>query len=75
MPHVVVKVLPGKSEEEKSRLAEAIVRDVMECFDYGEDAVSVAIHEISQAEWARAVYEPDIVADAKHLYKTPGYKM
>jgi len=30
MPHVIVKLWPGKSEHQKSRLAEAITKDVMD---------------------------------------------
>ena len=30
MPHVIVKLWPGKSEAQKARLAEKITRDVME---------------------------------------------
>jgi 4-oxalocrotonate tautomerase len=33
MPHVVVKLWPGKSEQQKARLAEAIIKDVMEIFN------------------------------------------
>jgi phenylpyruvate tautomerase PptA (4-oxalocrotonate tautomerase family) len=29
MPHIVVKMYPGRNEEAKARLAEAIVREVM----------------------------------------------
>ena len=29
MPHVIVKLWPGKSEEQKRRLADAISKDVM----------------------------------------------
>ena len=75
MPHVIVKLWPGKSEQKKARLAEAIVRDVMEILDYGEESVSVAMEEVSAADWAEKVYRPDIVADGKHLYKAPGYRM
>ena len=32
MPHVIVKLWPGKSEQQKIRLAEAIVKDVHERF-------------------------------------------
>jgi hypothetical protein len=30
MPHVIVKLWPGKSERQKQQLADAITRDVME---------------------------------------------
>ena len=46
MPHVIVKLWPGKSEQQKTRLAEAIVKDVMNVLHYGEESVSVAIEEI-----------------------------
>jgi len=40
MPHVVVKLVPGKSEEQKSCLAQEIPHAVMSALDYGEDAIS-----------------------------------
>ncbi len=45
MPHVIVKLWPGKSEHQKTRLAEAITKDVMEILHYGEESVSVAMEE------------------------------
>jgi len=41
MPHVIVKLWPGKSEQQKERLAENITKDVMDAFNYGEESVSV----------------------------------
>jgi len=75
MPHVMVKLWPGKSELQKARLAEKIVQDVTEIFDYGEESVSVAIEEIKSTDWAKQVYEPDIKAKWDKLYKQPGYTM
>jgi acetyl esterase/lipase len=37
MPHVIVKLWPGKSEQQKTRLAEAITKDVMDILHYGEE--------------------------------------
>ena len=39
MPHVTVKLVRGKSEEQKTRLAEQITRDVVNILNYGEEAV------------------------------------
>jgi 4-oxalocrotonate tautomerase len=75
MPHVIVKLWPGKSEQQKTRLAEAIVKDVMNVLHYGEESVSVAIEEIKAEDWAEKVYKPDIVNNAEQLYKQPGYTM
>ena len=75
MPHVIVKMWPGKSEEQKARLAEAITRDVMDVLDYGEESVSVAIEEIKARDWAEQVYGSDIKKNWDKLYKEPGYTM
>ena len=58
MLHVIVKLWPGKSQEQKTRLAEAIANDVMKILNYGEESVSVAFGEVSAAEWAEKVYKP-----------------
>lgn len=75
MPHVIVKLWPGKSEEQKSRLAEEIARSVMDVLGYGEESVSVAFEEVSSTDWAEKVYRPDIVDTKAKLYKKPGYTM
>jgi 4-oxalocrotonate tautomerase len=75
MPHVIVKLWPGKSEEQKNRLAERITKDVMAVLNYGEESVSVAIEEVEPQDWAEKVYKPDIVNKSEKLYKKPGYTM
>ena len=75
MPHVIVKLWPGKSEQQKARLAEEIAQDVMDVLGYGEESVSVAFEEVSSKDWAEKVYEPDIVNSPGKLYKKPGYTM
>ena len=75
MPHVIVKLWPGKSEAQKARLAEKIAKDVMEVLDYGEESVSVAMEEVKSSDWARQVYQPDIKGKWDTLYKKPGYEM
>ena len=75
MPHVIVKLWPGKSEQQKTRLAEEIAKDVMEILHYGEESVSVAFEEIKARGWAEQVYKPDIQQNRGKLYKKPGYTM
>lgn len=59
MPHVIVKLWPGRSEQQKARLAESIAKDVME--------------EVEARDWADEVYKPDIASKPDRLYKKPGY--
>jgi 4-oxalocrotonate tautomerase len=42
MPHVIVKLYPGRSEQQKTQLAEAIVKDVVAIARCEEKSVSVA---------------------------------
>jgi 4-oxalocrotonate tautomerase len=73
MPHVTVKLWPGKSEQQKARLAEAIAKDVMTVLHYGQESVSVSIEEVSRENWVEQVYKPDIENTSGKLYKKPGY--
>jgi 4-oxalocrotonate tautomerase len=73
MPHVIVKMYPGRSEEQKAQLTDAIVKDVMAFAKVGDEAVSVTIEEIAPKEWTDAVYKPDILNGHGKLYKKPGY--
>ena len=75
MPHVIVKLWPGKSEKQKQQLAERITQDVMDVLHYGDESVSVAFEEISAKDWKKKVYDPDIVNQPEKLYKKPGYTM
>jgi 4-oxalocrotonate tautomerase len=75
MPHVIVKLWPGKTEEQKHRLAERITKAVMGVLNYGEESVSVAMEEVKAEDWAEHVYKPDIVNKLEQLYKKPGYDL
>jgi 4-oxalocrotonate tautomerase len=73
MPHVIVKLLPGRSELQKTQLAEEIVKDVVAIAKCEEKSVSVAFEEIKPEDWAEKVYKPDILDKPEKLYKKPGY--
>jgi 4-oxalocrotonate tautomerase len=73
MPHVIVKLWPGKSEEQKQQLADLITKDVMDVLKYGEESVSVTVEEIKPQDWKEKVYNPEILKGSGKLYKKPGY--
>lgn len=75
MPHVIVKLWPGKSEAQKLELADRIASDVMDVLGYGEESISVGFEEVSSQEWAAKVYRPDIQNQPENIYKKPGYTM
>ncbi len=73
MPHVIVKMWPGRAEQQKTELTHAIVRDVVTHAKCEERSVSVSIQEVTEADWAEQVYKPDVLDGAGTLYKKPGY--
>lgn len=75
MPHVIVKLWPGKTEAQKRRLADEITRGVTSALGYGPESVSVAFREVPSDRWKAEVYDPDVAHTADALYKRPGYSM
>lgn len=73
MPHVVVKMYPGTSEEQKKNLAEEITKAIVNIVNKPEGAVSIAIEEVAENEWKDKVYETEILPNLEKLYKKPGY--
>jgi len=73
MPHIIVKLYPGRSEQQKQQLADAITRNVIFIAECEEKSVSVAFEEIDPADWAEKVYRPEILDKQDKLYKKPGY--
>lgn len=74
MPHVIVKLLAGRTEEQKARIAKEVTKAVMATTGNGEDAVSVAIEDVAREDWTQKVYRPDILDKWSKLFKKPGYE-
>jgi 4-oxalocrotonate tautomerase len=73
MPHVIVKMHSGRTEEQKARIAAEVTKAVMAGAGCGEDAVSVSIEDVAPSEWTEKVYKPDILGKPDLLFKKPGY--
>ncbi len=73
MPHVIVKMFPGRTVEQKSELAKAITDSLTKIVECNERAVSVAIEEVSSDDWPERVYRPYILEKEETLIKKPGY--
>ena len=73
MPHIIVKLWPGRSDGQTVRLTEAIVRNVTSILKCGGDSVSVAFEEVAAEDWQEQVFEPDILGNWDKLTKQPGY--
>ena len=73
MPHVIVKLASGRSERQKARLAEDIVKAVMVHANVPDSSVSVSIEDVEPKDWVDKVYTPDIAGRWDSLAKKPGY--
>lgn len=73
MPHVIIKMYPGRSDKQKSELAEAITRSVVDIAGTSEEHVSIDIQEIDPEDWAETVYKNEILPKLDELVKKPGY--
>jgi 4-oxalocrotonate tautomerase len=73
MPHIIVKLLSGRSEQQKAAIADAVTKAVMASAGCGEAAVSVAIEDVEANAWTERVYKPEILPNLDKLYKKPGY--
>jgi 4-oxalocrotonate tautomerase len=73
MPHVIVKLWPGRSGEQKRQLTDEIVKDVVAIAGCEAQSVSVAFEEVAPEKWADEVHRPNILDKANTLYKQPGY--
>lgn len=73
MPHVNIKLYPGRSEEVKKELANKIAKVVSEMAGTSLGSISVAIEEIEKENWMKDVYEKDIIEKRELLYKEPEY--
>jgi 4-oxalocrotonate tautomerase len=73
MPHVIVKLQSGRSEQQKAKIAEEVTRAVMAGANCTEQAVSVSIEDVAPNDWVEKVYRPDIIGKRDTLYKKPGY--
>jgi len=73
MPHVIVKMLPGRSAQQKAKIAEEVTKAIMATANCAETSVSVGIEDVASDVWTEQVYKPDILGKPDTLYKKPGY--
>ncbi len=73
MPHIIVKLYPGRSQDQIERLAADITRAVVYHTGCAERSVSIAVEEVAPENWTEDVYIPEIIEKANQLIKKPGY--
>ncbi|WP_455169594.1 tautomerase family protein [Aegicerativicinus sediminis] len=75
MPHIQVKLIEGKSEEQKKELTLELVKAAQKVIGMGDESYSVSIEEFPLESWKTYVYANDIMGKPGLMYKKPGYEM
>lgn len=73
MPHVVVKLWPGRNDEIKTNLAQKIANVVSEELKVDIGDVSVGFEEVNRCDWGEQVYKKEI-KDNENIYFKPDYE-
>ena len=72
MPHISVKMLVGRSEEQKTRLAAALVKTLTEQLGCSDHYVTCTVEDFNAREW-QDVFQKDIEEKQASLYKKAEY--
>ena len=73
MPHLIVKLAKGRSDDVKQKLADQLTIAMVDVLGIDANAVSIAMEDVPREDWMEQVYRPDIEAAADRLLKRPGY--
>ena len=73
MPHVNVKLYPGRTEEQKQALTQRIIEAMDETLGVASKYVTVAFEEVSPEDWHDIVVKPELEGKKALLYKQPEY--
>ena len=73
MPHVIIKLVPGRSAQQKAKIAEEVTKAIIATANCAEASVSVGIEDVASDDWTEMVYKPDIIGKPDTIYKKPGY--
>ncbi len=73
MPHISVKMLKGRSEEQKKRLAAALVKTLTQELHCSEQHVTCVIEDYTPVEWQTVFKEEITDKPADKIYKKAEY--
>ncbi|HOV40736.1 MAG TPA: tautomerase family protein [Oscillospiraceae bacterium] len=71
MPHISIKMLKGRTEEQKKLVCENLTKTLCETLGCSKEHVSVEITDYTAKEW-QDVFAKEIEG-SKNLYKKPEY--
>ncbi len=73
MPHISVKMLKGRTTEQKQIIAKALSNALVDALNVDAKYISLTIEDYTAKEW-QDVYKQEIDNKADSLYVAPCYK-
>ena len=70
MPHVIVKLWPGRSDQQKRVIAARVIQAVVDSAGVAPTAVTVGIEEIAKERWQDEVHIPDVERVGASIYRS-----
>lgn len=71
MPHILVKLYPGRSEQMKMDFSRKLVECTSEVLNAPIGAISVSIEEVPPDRWEETVVKPEMLDKPETLYIKP----
>ena len=72
MPHISVKMIEGRTEEQKKALADALEKALSETLGCSTQQVTLSIEDYKGKQW-QEVFKKEVTDNEKNLYKKPQY--
>jgi len=72
MPHVIVKMIEGKTPTQLEEMATKIKQSVIEAVGCDASSVSLSYESYTRDEW-KEIYKQEITEKPDNLYIAPGY--
>ena len=72
MPHIGIKMLEGRTEEQKKRAAEAVKNALAEALNTGDHYITVSIEDFNAEQW-QEVFKSEITDKPDKVYVKPNY--
>lgn len=72
MPHISVKMLKGRTEEQKKKLAAALSEALSKTINASDSHISVTVEDYTPEEW-QDEFRREVTEKKDVLYKAPAY--
>lgn len=72
MPHISVKMIEGRSDEQKKALAKALEKALTETLGCASTWVTVSIEDYNGKQW-QDVFKKEVTENEKNLFKKAEY--